>query len=155
MHSFAVSILRGGACTTPEWRAAGVRAPRAVEPSMNPLVLADMAGAAHHASPGSLPIERITSPAALEPVLAEARRDGRCALDTEFVWERTYAPGLCLIQLATEGRLAVIDPLEGAPVEPVAALVGDPAVTKVMHAASGDLAAFMLHHNIHPAAILD
>ncbi|MGN6377540.1 MAG: ribonuclease D [Gaiellales bacterium] len=114
-----------------------------------------MAGPAHPAPPGSLPIERISSAGALEPLLAEARRDGRCALDTEFVWERTYAPGLCLIQLATEHRLAVIDPVEGAPVEPVAQLVGDPAVTKVMHAASGDLAAFMLHHDVHPAAILD
>jgi ribonuclease D len=114
-----------------------------------------MASTAPHAQPDGLPIERITSAEGLQPVLATARAEGRCALDTEFVWERTYAPGLCLIQLATAGRLSVVDPLEGAPVEPVAAMVGDPAVTKVMHAASGDLAAFMLHHDVRPAAILD
>jgi ribonuclease D len=114
-----------------------------------------MASSAPHAQPDGLPIERIASAEALEPVLAAARGEGRLALDTEFVWERTYAPGLCLIQLATAHRLAVVDPLEGAPVEPIAALVGDPAVTKVMHAASGDLAAFVLHHDIRPAAILD
>jgi ribonuclease D len=104
---------------------------------------------------GGLPIERISSAGALATVLDEARREGRCALDTEFVWERTYAPALSLIQIATAGRVAVIDPLQGAPAGPVAELVGDPGVTKVMHAASGDLAAFLLHHGVRPAAILD
>jgi ribonuclease D len=102
-----------------------------------------------------LPIERINSAAGLEPLLDAARREGRCALDTEFVWERTYAPALSLIQIATANRVAVIDPLEGAPAAPVADLVADPGVTKVMHAASGDLAAFLLHHGARPAAILD
>jgi ribonuclease D len=61
-------------------------------------------------------IERITDAEALGPFLAEARTQGRCAMDTEFVWERTYAPALCLIQIATADRLAVIDPVEGAPI---------------------------------------
>ena len=78
-----------------------------------------------------------------------------CAVDTEFVWERTYAPALCLVQLATAERLAVIDPLEGAPLEPVAELMADPAVEKVMHAPSGDLAAFVLHHDVRPRNIFD
>ncbi|HEU0194920.1 MAG TPA: ribonuclease D [Gaiellales bacterium] len=100
-------------------------------------------------------IERITGAEALEPLLAEARRQGRCAMDTEFVWERTYAPALCLIQIATADRLAVVDPVEGAPTAPVADLVADPAVTKVMHAAAADLAAFALHHDVHPRAVWD
>jgi ribonuclease D len=114
-----------------------------------------VAKVAPHAPAGGPPIERISSPEGLAPVLAEARAEGRCALDTEFVWERTYAPALSLIQIATAGRVAVVDPLEGAPPRPVAELVGDPAVTKVMHAASGDLAAFLLHFGVRPAAILD
>ena len=100
-------------------------------------------------------IERITDAEALGPFLAEARTQGRCAMDTEFVWERTYAPALCLIQIATADRLAVIDPVEGAPTAPVAELVADPAVTKVMHAAVADLAAFALHHDVHPRAVWD
>src|SRR5436305_6892783 len=100
-------------------------------------------------------LEQITSGSRLGPLLDQARAEGTCAVDTEFVWERTYAPALCLIQLATAERVAVIDPLAGAPVEPVAELIADPAVTKVMHAPSGDLAAFVLHHGVRPAAIVD
>ena len=100
-------------------------------------------------------IEQVTSAEALGPLLDAARAEGRCAIDTEFVWERTYAPGLCLVQIATAERLAVVDPVEGAPLEPVAELMADPAVEKVMHAPSGDLAAFVLHHDVRPQHVYD
>jgi ribonuclease D len=97
----------------------------------------------------------ITDGGGVESLAADVRAAGRCALDTEFVWERTYAPVLCLVQVATPGRLAVIDPLRGAPLEPLAALVADRAVAKVMHAPAGDLAAFALHHDAQPAGVFD
>src|SRR5690242_12597977 len=100
-------------------------------------------------------LEQITTGAALGPLLDQARAEGSCAVDTEFVWERTYAPALCLVQLATAQRLAVIDPLAGAPLDPVAELMADPAVEKVMHAPSGDLAAFVLHHDVRPRNVFD
>ncbi len=100
-------------------------------------------------------LEQITTGAALGPLLDQARADGICAVDTEFVWERTYAPALCLVQLATKERLAVIDPVEGAPLEPVAELMADAAVEKVMHAPSGDLAAFVLHYGVRPRNVFD
>jgi ribonuclease D len=100
-------------------------------------------------------LEQITTGDALTPLLDEARAEGSCAVDTEFVWERTYAPALCLVQLATASRLAVIDPLAGAPLQPVAELMADASVEKVMHAPSGDLAAFVLHHNVRPRRVFD
>jgi ribonuclease D len=100
-------------------------------------------------------LEQITTGAALGPLLDQARAEGTCAVDTEFVWERTYAPALCLVQLATAERLAVIDPLAGAPLDPLAELMADPAVEKVMHAPSGDLAAFVLHHDVRPRNVFD
>jgi ribonuclease D len=103
----------------------------------------------------SMQLEQITTGEALAPLLDDARAAGTCAVDTEFVWERTYAPALCLVQLATPGRLAVIDPLAGAPLQPVADLMADPAVEKVMHAPSGDLAAFVLHHDVRPRNVFD
>jgi ribonuclease D len=100
-------------------------------------------------------IEQITDPQAVASLVGVAKTEGRCAVDTEFVWERTYAPALCLIQIATADRLAVVDPLAGAPLEPIAELMGDASVTKVMHAASGDLAAFVLHFDVRPSSIYD
>jgi ribonuclease D len=100
-------------------------------------------------------IEQITDSAALAGLLADARSAGRCALDTEFVWERTYAPVLCLVQIATPARLAVVDPLRGAPLEPVAELMSDRSVVKAMHAAGADLTAFALHFGAPAAAVFD
>jgi ribonuclease D len=100
-------------------------------------------------------VEEITDAAGVESLLADVRREGRCALDTEFVWERTYAPVLCLVQIATADRLAVIDPLRGAPLEPVAQLVADPAVVKAMHAPGADLTGFALHFGTGAAAVYD
>src|SRR4051794_28920322 len=100
-------------------------------------------------------IEQVTDAAGVRSLVEEAGADGRCAIDTEFVWERTYAPALCLVQIATERRVAVVDPLRGAPLDPVASLIGDASVEKVMHAPSGDLAAFMLHYSVAPQHVYD
>jgi ribonuclease D len=100
-------------------------------------------------------IEVVTGQAGVDAVVAAARDAGRCAIDTEFVWERTYAPALCLVQVAAGDRVFVNDPLRGAPAAPVASLVADAAVEKVMHAPSGDLAAFHLEFGARPASIYD
>src|SRR5215218_230704 len=57
-------------------------------------------------------IEHLRDPAEIEGFARDARTEGRLALDTEFVWERTYSPVPCLLQLATAHRIGVIDPLE-------------------------------------------
>jgi ribonuclease D len=100
-------------------------------------------------------VDILTTPEEVEQLVADVRAAGRCALDTEFVWERTYAPVLCLVQVATPDRVAVVDPIRGAPLEPIAQLVADPDVEVVMHAPAGDLAAFALHHGARPAAVYD
>jgi ribonuclease D len=100
-------------------------------------------------------IEQVTDAAVVRSLVEEAGADGRCAIDTEFVWERTYAPALCLVQVATEGRVAIVDPLRGAPLEPLAELIGDSSIEKVMHAPSGDLAAFTLHYGVAPHNVYD
>jgi ribonuclease D len=100
-------------------------------------------------------VEQITDAAALDSLLADARAEGRCALDTEFVWEKTYAPVLCLVQIATAQRLAVVDPLRGAPLEPVARLVADGSVIKAMHAPGADLTGFALHFGTGADGVFD
>jgi ribonuclease D len=91
----------------------------------------------------------------VDDLAAAARTTGRVALDLEFLWERTYRPLACLAQLALPEGVHLVDPMAGAPLEPIAGLVADPAVTVVMHAPSADLALFALTWGTRPAAIED
>ena len=77
------------------------------------------------------------------------------ALDVEFLWERTYAPIPCLAQVAVEDRISLVDPIAGAPLDEIAALLADPAVEVVMHAPSADLTLFALGFDVRPAHLLD
>jgi ribonuclease D len=100
-------------------------------------------------------VEHLRSAADVAAFVAEARGEGRLALDTEFVWERTYSPVPCLLQLATSRRLAVLDPLEDVDVGPIAHLVGDPAVKLVMHAPEGDLLLFATRYGVRATNVFD
>src|SRR5262245_26512487 len=81
----------------------------------------------------------ISTPAQLEDLTRHLRSAGRFAFDTEFVSEDTFEPVLCLVQVATASRLAVIDPLEVRDLGPFWDAVLDPGVSVVMHAAGEDL----------------
>src|SRR5687768_17977387 len=50
--------------------------------------------------------------AQLDAALQDLESATRVAFDTEFVGEGTYEPILCLIQIATDDGLWIIDPLE-------------------------------------------
>lgn len=99
--------------------------------------------------------EPITDPEGVDAVVREARAEGRVAIDLEFLWERTYAPIACLAQLATPVGVHLIDPIEGAPLGPVAELVCDPAVEVVMHAPSADLTLLGMAYGVRPQAFTD
>ncbi len=97
----------------------------------------------------------VTDASGVAVALAAARTAGSCALDTEFLWEKTYAPQLCLAQLAVGDQIWLIDPLAGAPLAPLGELIADPSVEKLMHAPSADLIAFGLHFGSVPANVFD
>ena len=61
------------------------------------------------------------------------------ALDTEFVREKTYYHRLGLIQVASDGVCAVIDPIQIRNLDPFLDLIRNPKTTKVFHAARQDL----------------
>jgi len=62
-------------------------------------------------------------------------------LDTEFMRINTFAPQLALVQLGLGDAVGLVDPLDIADAGPLAALLGNPARTTVMHSASEDLEA--------------
>lgn len=64
-------------------------------------------------------------------------------VDTEFMRERTYWPHLCLVQIAGPDDAAAVDPLAaGMDLAPFFALLANPKVLKVFHAARQDLEIF-------------
>jgi ribonuclease D len=101
------------------------------------------------------PIERLAATAAVCALADQARAEGRVALDTEFLWERTYTPVPCLVQVATAERLAVIDPLAGGDLGPIVELVADPEVELLMHAPSADLLLFARRFGVRPVRVFD
>lgn len=77
------------------------------------------------------------------------------ALDTEFIREKTYHPKLCLIQIATEGTLACIDPIAIDNINPLLDIIYDDNIVKIFHAASQDLEIFYLLRKALPQNIFD
>ena len=101
------------------------------------------------------PLETIRDAAGVDAVVAEARAEGRAAIDLEFLWEKTYAPIACLAQVATARGIHLIDPIDGAPLRPIAELVSDPDVEVVMHAPSADLTLLGMAFGTRPQRLTD
>ena len=85
----------------------------------------------------------VGSTAELEGLCQDAVRAGRVGVDAEFIPERTFYPKLALVQLAVADRLVLVDPLGPVDLAPFDALMGDPSVCKVFHAAGQDLDIFV------------
>jgi len=77
------------------------------------------------------------------------------ALDTEFVRERTYYPRPCLMQLAWDNEVACVDILVAGGIGPLAEVLFDDRVTKVLHAARQDLELIFAMCGQVPAPIYD
>lgn len=70
----------------------------------------------------------------------EARQNRYVALDTEFVWERTYYPKLGVVQVGwSEADVHLVDVLAVEDLEPLRRLLEDPDVVKILHDAQQDL----------------
>jgi ribonuclease D len=77
-------------------------------------------------------------------------------VDTEFMRERTYWPELCLVQIAGENEVAVIDAqADGIDLSCLGVLFADQAVTKVFHAARQDIEIFVLRFDDVPRPMFD
>ncbi|HLK24396.1 MAG TPA: ribonuclease D, partial [Caulobacteraceae bacterium] len=85
----------------------------------------------------------ITTTAALEAFCARVEAHPFVAVDTEFMRETTYWPKLCLVQVASPEEGAVIDPLAaGIDLRALLAVMANPRVEKVFHAARQDVEIF-------------
>ncbi|MDR1358809.1 MAG: ribonuclease D [Coriobacteriales bacterium] len=69
----------------------------------------------------------------------EASTASVLAVDTEFIRERSFFPQLCLLQLATPERSAIVDPLALTDLSPLRELFAAEHIVKVFHAGEQDL----------------
>jgi ribonuclease D len=77
-------------------------------------------------------------------------------VDTEFMRDRTYWPILCLVQLGGPDEIVAVDPMaEGIDLAPLFALMTNPDVLKVFHAARQDIEIFVNLTGKVPAPIFD
>ena len=77
-------------------------------------------------------------------------------VDTEFMREKTYYPQLCLVQLAGPDEARAVDPLApGMDLAPLFALLADPDVLKVFHAARQDVEIFLHLSGAVPTPLFD
>lgn len=91
----------------------------------------------------------------LSVLIDHLRSEGRFAFDSEFIGETSYHPRLCLVQVATTRRIAIIDPMLPIDLLPFWQLVCDPSIEKVVHAGEQDLEPAWRHVGRRPENVFD
>jgi ribonuclease D len=76
-------------------------------------------------------------------------------IDTEFVRERTWRADLGLVQLSDGERVWLVDPLKTGPLHPLAALLEDKNIVKILHAPSEDLDVLLYTTGAVPEPLFD
>ena len=85
--------------------------------------------------------ELLESAEAVEEFVRHVRDVGVIAFDTEFIGEESFRPKICLVQISTAERVALLDPLAGVDPMPIYELVADNSVLTLVHAGEQDLMA--------------
>lgn len=81
----------------------------------------------------------VASPQALQRMQADLARQERLALDTESNSLYAYREQVCLLQFSTPRRDYLVDTLAGLDLRPLGAILANPQIEKVLHAAEYDL----------------
>jgi len=83
------------------------------------------------------------------------RRASLLAVDTEFVRERTYYANLGLVQVSDGQSVWLLDPLEPGTLEPLAEMLADPDIAKLLHSPSEDLEVLLHAAGALPEPLID
>ena len=97
----------------------------------------------------------VTTPEQLDTAVFRLQGARRLAIDTEFMRERTYAPQLCLVQVASDADCYLVDPLAGLELAPLFAVLADRAKPKILHAARQDLEVMLNASGRVPGPVFD
>lgn len=77
------------------------------------------------------------------------------AVDTEFLREKTYYPKLCLMQLATDDEIAIVDPFAVDDLKVLVPLFEDERIVKVFHAGHQDIEIIIYDLECVPKPVFD
>jgi ribonuclease D len=100
-------------------------------------------------------VRYIDTPDALMELCVDLRGNPWLALDTEFLREKTYYPKLCLLQVATPGLVACIDPIALEDISPLLDVLYREDTIKILHAARQDMEIFFHLRNALPSPVFD
>ena len=101
------------------------------------------------------PASTIDDSRALGSAVERLARQQRIAIDTESNSMHAYRGKTCLIQLSTPSEDLLIDPLAIADISPLRAILANPAIEKVFHAAEYDLICLKRDFDFDVRAIFD
>ena len=91
----------------------------------------------------------------LLPFFEELDRDGRFAIDLEFIPEKTFQPVLALIQIATAQTVYILDPLAKLTLHDLWQRIADKRFVKILHAGREDLNIVFQLSSLIPQNIFD
>lgn len=97
----------------------------------------------------------VETDAQLKEFMARCAKSPYMAIDTEFLREKTYFAKLCLVQVAIEGEVAIIDPLGIEDLSVMAPCLVDPEVMKIFHASSQDIEILYHETGVVPKPVFD
>jgi ribonuclease D len=102
------------------------------------------------------PPQLVTTTAELDALCTRLAAEEFVTVDTEFMRERTYWPELCVVQLAGDHEVAVVDTeADGMDLGPLGRLLADQNVLKVFHACRQDIEIFVLKFGDVPRPLFD
>lgn len=91
----------------------------------------------------------------LESFVERAHASSVLAIDTEFLREKTYYAKLCLVQLATDDEVVIVDPFAVRDLTVLAPLLQDTGVMKLFHAGGQDLEILLREVGVLPTPLFD
>jgi ribonuclease D len=101
------------------------------------------------------PAQLISTSNELTAPMQQLAASGYIAVDTEFNRTNTYRPELCLVQIAGQDQVALVDMLSDCDFQPLRQLLAEAPALKLFHAAKQDMEALLLTCDFLPNRILD
>ena len=97
----------------------------------------------------------LTTSAQVAELAAELGRETAIAVDLEADSMHCYQEKVCLLQFSTPSRTVLLDPLAGADLSPLRAVLANPAIRKIFHAADYDIRCLFRDFGIEIRGLFD